>query len=328
MGADVAVVARQIKARLSGSGGLSILWVVTQESRGAFADALNAELSEVAAVALPVRGRVFEHPSAVLSDFSKVLRKNRSACERELAVAEASPALCIALVANSRLGLAQSSSAVELPHWFPVYGGTSPLARIEDLSRNPTTRLNDPVADIAGLSRALYDLEDALITRMSEIGSEGLELAAVLAQGRAVFSREDWLVAHRRIRDPGGFRPSTRNTNSLVGGIWRYAQRTAEEDRSLAISALVGDLALPAVAPVEWTEGILAVLARPAAGSREFAPRFARSIIAEIAGAGQFITSAMHSGEYHLYSFSLIEEFTSELRRSLLADARTLRVLD
>lgn len=322
-------LAEAVRRRLEASAcDVNAYWMRVTEDRDAYASAVSDELRDDPVVVVVIRDGRFTNPNALLSDFVELVAQNESLCQHRLDQSQMKCAFV--LLSRTELTIAQVSSPVVLPTWFPIGGGTTMSMLIEDLTWTADAPLGAPEVRIAELGEGLFDLEEALFGRVREVAaSDHRKTNGFLdvIRNAAGEKLEDILEAaaqhHASITTPAAFRPSLRDGRSLIARLWRVAQERQAEQMKVPSKALADALDLPEQIKLEWHESISSVLRRPSGGEANARLRFSRNVFLTVATACQLITGSAHSDDYGHYPVLLLRSFSYDLRRSL-ADAETV----
>jgi hypothetical protein len=229
------------------------------------------------------------------------------------------------LLGKFELVLAQTSSPVMLPDWFPVAGGQIVELVVEDLTWSADGPLNCAEVRMGEICGALYNLEGVLIRRLQsahearhQSGNAFMDVIRKSPAERYADLLADFEVSHRSQRSAEGFRPSLRESSSLVSRIWAVAQSHNLDGLLRPGKALAAALGLEEDF-AGGAESLVAVLSRPSTRDATPAHRFSRGLIVTVSSACQFVTAAAHAAEYSRYPIPLLVAFSFDLRVSLSA---------
>lgn len=323
MGIDAARIAEVVRTRFKeSSASLGAFWVPVASDRGSYAEELRREFAGLPIAVLPVRIAGFDNPNSVLLDLMRVIEAERPLVEEALSFSEEGR-FGVVLLARARLSLSQASSPVTLPEWFPVQGGYSVSAIIEDLSLSADAALNCTEVSVPLLCEGLFSLEAALLRRLTEVAStangDGQHLFEVVKRGGdttyaallACFA-----ASRRTVASPEAYRPSLREGDSLVARLWELGhQRNPEE--GAPSKALARALGMPGDAVLS-RESLSTVLRRPSGSAASPAVRFTRNVLATLASSCQLITASAHADAYGRFPVTLLETYSYDLRRAML----------
>jgi hypothetical protein len=326
-------LAEILRTSLPPEGSLRVIWVAVAGPRDEFADRLNSSLESFPGVSLVVR-KGFDNANALLNDVTQLLEENRTACEQGLSGDFGVPAgVSLILLARSELNLPQTASPVTLPEWFPLGGGQSMMAVIEDITWTASAPLNAPEARLDELCSSLFELETSLISRLRDVhdsdhgaGNALLELIRredekypTILENAAAFSAE--------VRNPTSFRPSVKEGRSLISRLWGLTQKSSPDELHRPSKALGRALALPEQPLEGFEESLASVLRRPHGKETEWRVRFGRNLLVTSTTACSLITSAAHADDYPPFPIPLLKSISLDLRTSLRAADFVLRQL-
>ena len=325
-------VVEEIRGR-SSEDALRVFWVRVAANREEFAaDMITEGGGNRALVPWTLRKpNLFMDANSVMFDVLEVLEEARTALPFA-----ATTGVDLVLLTRRELAVVDASSPVELPQWFPVpgAGGETVTTTIQDLTWEVAGSLGDDALLIEDISRLLYDLDVALLSRLREALASSARkvqsLEAVLfapsslaedlerigtAIGRAHASRER-------------YRPSTRpgRDNSIVAKIWRLVNETSPERLVKCARALARALEPKLAAgdqPV--TASLISVLNRTSNPIRDDAERWCFNLLSTIRSACQMQTAAAHAEDYPRFPVVLLRSMSRDLRRFLDEAVTTLQ---
>lgn len=314
-------------------GYLAALWVCVEGDREEYAAQMEGLVGS-AAVCLVVRDTRFDNANAVMVDLVKLLNANRAKVLFHLTQCPTEP-VTVVLLGRTEFPVAQSSSPVKLPEWFPEHAGKEVLASIQDISWETDISLDSDSLDLPGLRAGLFAIEGALARRLRDV--------ALVADGRGraqhfvdlIRRQQDetmlTIVAnvqmHRsRVRSSRGFRPSVRAGNSLVARLWELWLKTPPQSLAKPAKALSSALDLDEVVD-PWRVNMLTTFARPSERDGTDGQYFCRDLLVVIASACQFVTSAAHADEYPRYPVTLLRSISIALLDSLREAENRLNAL-
>ena len=325
-----------IRRRRAGSGEhddpVRFYWVtITPEDDGGDRNRFRRLLRESAGgyPLLPVVLRVagFEDPNAVMNDLAAVLETCRNDLQapdvREHSVSHGF--VDFVLISRREFALAETSSPLHLPDWFPISAGHEVTARIEDLTWSAGVALSAPEAHIGEIKRLLCELDRKLLRRLRDVGAGDHRLVRGILDRfqqdpAESVSLEDFLsgaqAALDDVKNPRDYRPSSRS-GTVVGRLWSLTARTHPD----GLGKVAGSLAQALQVGVQEIEGheesIVAVLGRPTNPIRDAGKRWAFDIIVTVRAACQLVTAAAHADAYSRYPVRLVGSLSRELQRSL-----------
>jgi len=148
---------------------IRLFWLRYEDvNREAFAAGLATRIEDEYVFAVAVRKYSFFDANAVMSDVIDLLDQNRTALEAlgNTGISK----LTILLIARDGFRMAQTSSLIQLPTWFPVDAGLERSFLISDLGQTAEENpLNCVEARIHNVSELLFALEKALVDKLQEI---------------------------------------------------------------------------------------------------------------------------------------------------------------
>lgn len=315
-------VARRVREQQL-DGRIGVLWLAIEGEREPFKCDLDALLSDLPVLVLVVRSRGFDEPNALLADIVSILNEFKAHCEERLAAFPGSESLHIILLAKKQLAIAQASSPVMLPSWFPILPNRIVHAVVKDETWRLDAAVNDPRTGIPDLNAAVYNLETALLrrlrARMTSHPASGDSLWAQLDTPPATNLKacvEAFEKAHRAVANPGAFRPSLGAGDSLVAQVWRLIQRHGTEQIGKPGAALANSLGVTDDLAAHWTVHFTGLLFRPT--SRQPASKvFGADVVLATAFACQMSTAAAHADQYPGYPVPLLTSFGQMLLTTL-----------
>lgn len=309
-------------SRLHETGGSALLvsWLMVLGDREAYAAQVRAAVAGESIAVVVLREALFENVNAVMVDTVRLLESNRDICLA--AWGEHTARVSVLILARAPLQVPQISSPVLLPDWVPCADGQRIVAFIRDLTFAVDAPLSSSELAASEISERLYDLEQTLTERLTQVAlSHAGDAAAFWA--RIIRGPEEDLDsflaravdAHRRVAAPMSFRPSVRQGRSLVSRIWQLST-AANSDvvhaaRDLAQSLRLSD---DVTAP---PDSIMAVIRRPTGNLSTSGQKLAYGLLVTTGAACQVVTSAAHADNYPRYPTSLLSSLSRDLRRSL-----------
>ena len=278
---------------------------------------------------LPVVLRVagFEDPNAVMNDLAAVLETCRDDLQapddRERSVRHGF--VDFVLISRREFALAETSSPLRLPDWFPVSAGHEVTARIEDLTWSAGVALSAPEAHIGEIKRLLCELDRMLLIRVQAVGAADHQLVRGLLDRfqpdpAESISPEGFLsgaqAALDNVKNPRDYRPSSRS-GTVVGRLWSLSGRTHADGLGKVARRLAQALQVGAQELEGHEESIMAVLGRPPNPIGDAGNRWAFDIIVTVRAACQLVTATAHADAYSRYPVRLVGSLSRELQRSL-----------
>jgi hypothetical protein len=262
----------------------------------------------------------FDNANSILSDLNELVATNKEA----FAAAAGTSKIIILLLGRTALEIAQQSSPITLPQWFPIRGGEVVYVKIEDLTRTADEFLNCPEARIDDLCELLHRLDVAVVGRLAGVHAKDHnaingfwdrvkdEKDPEDKVPRFLDKAQEYL---QRLKDPKSFRPSAKDDakHSFTGRVLRLFSRVSPDAFDSTSTALVKALAL---ADVTIDESLVAVLLRPT-NPPKGAARFGRNVLVTVFASSQFVTGAAHADAYPPFPVSLLAGASYDLRKAL-----------
>ena len=141
---------------------LRVFWVRVRGDRNAFERELMNLRAQFPLVPWVLRKpALFQNPNSVMSDVLQVLNDARKEIQAVQNAATKAGGVDLVLLGRTDLKLADTSSPILLPDWFPIAPRQTPTTRIEDLTWSARLSLSDPTLALDDLRRILHDLDDA-----------------------------------------------------------------------------------------------------------------------------------------------------------------------
>ena len=286
--------------------------------------AIGQLTSAEAVCSIALRAERFKHPDTVMDDLAKTLGEVKSevlAPELRERVEEIG-SLDVVVVSRTSFELAVNTSPLNLPEWFPVSPGQVVNASVTDL----TLRVAVPLSQVGTgeLCRLLFQLDRELLRQIqggldASRHSVGAFLDECRGEKKGAPSYEKLLsVAEEKlgdVRNPRDYRPSTAEHRTLVGHIWRIANRKSAYDLAETAKNLARAVRMESAKLDGSREALLTALARPKLPSIE--ARWAFNVIMSVQGACRLITAAAHADRYGRYPTWLLRSLSLDLRMSL-----------
>lgn len=272
-------------------------------------------------VVVVVRGRVFENPNSVLQDLTGILYDNEAAFSTPSFVEACRKTghIAIVLIARNDLQIAQASSPVTLPSWFPLGADTTVSTLIRDLTWTADAALSADEAQFDLMCSLLFELDSALAVRL-----EGLRGADCLIWPHIRIGDESLTeflgsaeLYRRSIQSPEDFRPSARDAASLVARIWSLGGKSSPTELMRFAESLASDLRVPIDVLGATNESLIGTLCRPGRASIAPPTRWARNLIMTVCATCQFVTVSAHADNYRKQPIALIRAASFDLRRAL-----------
>lgn len=318
---DATTVVENVRSRLRER--LRVYWVKVPRDRDGFRRQLSQLRGQSPIVPWILRRPVLQHPDSVMSDVLDVLNDAREDILTVRNAAAKAGGVDLVLIGRADLKVADTSSPILLPDWFPVAPGQTPEVHIEDLTWSARLSLSDPALALDDLRRLLHDLDLALTNRLqvsleadhrltnslwSRIGKKNERLDDELPRMKARLNA---------ISNPTAYRPSTAHGRpTAVGLLWVHANSRAPDEMQRTARALADGLRIEDVDVDRDEASLAAVLNRP---SNPMEPRvqWAFSLIVAVRGACQLVTAAAHADEYPRFGAQLLQSTSHDLRSFL-----------
>ena len=324
------------EARLQDSRPLSVFWVWVSTGRDDIARDLKQLRGTLALVPHVLRTGGFVDPNSVMNDVSDVLDRVRDDIQALNEVAREQHGIDLVVVSRKELSLADTSSPLVLPAWFPVRAGQTATVRIEDLTWSADVALSDRASGLDDLRRILYEVDKALLARLREARRRDrrrtqslwdLVLSGDEAGGgmnEEAVNRELERIGRtlEAVRNPTGYRPSVSKNPTVVGRLWAHANQTAPDRLPKMAKALAKALD---VGDIGGYESLMAVLNRPANRIDDAGVRWSLGLIVTLRIACQLATAAAHADDYPRFSAVLLRSMSENLRRFLDSATAKLR---
>ena len=311
------------------------MWVSTRD-RDDIAQDLKRRRRGLALVPHVLRtpGR-FADPNSVMNDVSDVLDHARDDIQTLSEVAQERQGIDLVIVSRKELSLADTSSPLVLPDWFPVRPGQTATVRIEDLTWSAAVALSDKAAGLDDLRRILCEVDKALLVRLRASrrsdrrrAQSFWDLALGSTAGGGIDEKfiDDELkrieLTLETIRNPTGYRPSASKNPTVVGRLWAHANKTAPDGLLKVAKALAKALD---VGDIDDDDSLVAVLNRPSNRIYDGGVRWSLGLIVTLRVACQLATAAAHADDYPRFSAVLLRSTSENLRRFLDRAAAKLR---
>lgn len=311
---------------------LRVFWVRVPRDRDDFKRDLVRLRAQSPIVPWILRKATLQNPNSVMSDVLEVLNDARQEIQTVRNAAGETGGVDLVLLGRDDLKLADTSSPILLPEWFPVAPGQTPTVRIEDLTWSARLSLSDPASALDDLRRILHDVDHALTDRLRGSLATDHRLTSSLwdrireAKGRIDDELPRMKAKLNAVSNATAYRPSTaRGEPTVVGLLWAHANRKAPDEVQGTARALADGLQIKDVDVDRNSASLAAVLNRPAS-RMDRRVEWAFCLILTVRGACQLVTAAAHADEYPRFRAQLLQATSHDLR-SFLDDAVTkLRV--
>ncbi len=307
-------------------------WFQVRGSRHSYAESLREHLVDQAAVVLVVRGRGFENANALLDNLVALIADNRELCEKSLSTHPNAASIAVVCLSKNTLHVPVAGSPVRFPDWFPLIGAQTVMISVDDVTWTGEAALSCPEAAIPALCAALFDLEGAMLTRLTAARKTARGASDVLWDHLRRDERFDRFLAsaadyRRSIKRKEDYRPEGKDGRSVAVRIWQKVETTNPDRLGRLAGALADALLLPETLGISWHRAMPSILARPGAWRRTEMEDFAHSLIVTVATSMQFITASHHSARV-LVPVPLIRSMSYDLREGLASAASVITIVD
>lgn len=311
---------------------LAVFWYQVRTDRTRFMQEIESLKGDLALACLPVPAQGFDNANAILSDLSRLISENREYLEATLAgSARGGRPATVLLLSRTEFEIAQVSSPMEMPDWFPSIGGQTVQLTIEDLTHTAAGPLNVSEARIKDLCERLYSLESVLVKRLTQVHQlKPSCLMSFFDRVKDGESCEDFLTAAdahlRAVSNPQGYRPSARG-RSLVARILRQVTSSSPDQLGRCAKSLSDALRITEEGISGPGPSMVAVLLRPTQSDNLACTSFARNLIVAVYATSQFVTASAHADGYPSYPIELVRQTSLDLRSALESYAECLEGL-
>jgi hypothetical protein len=317
-------LAKNVSERfLASSSVLSVYWMAVSGDRESYAKRLRNSIRDYPIAVFIVRDISFSNPNAIAADVVNLITANRESSKEVFTGTSGQRHFGIVMLGRMPLSVAQSSSPVTLPDWFPIRPGETVDILVEDLTWVVDASLNCEEARVDDICVALYDLEGTLISRLTtahqarhNAGNALMEQIKQTSDERYIDLLRQFAEAHDNVSVASAFRPSLRAAKSLISRIWGIVQKCNPDGLHKPSSALAAALDLERNVAPGW-ESIVSVLNRQSNVDVSPSQRFTRGMLMTVGASCQYITAAAHSDAYARYPVPLLISFSYDLRKSL-----------
>ena len=327
-----AIVDEIRRRRRRDSRPLSVFWVWVSTARDDLATGLMQLRGTLAIVPHVLRTGGFVDPNAVMKDVSDVLDRAKNDIQTLHGAAREQQGIDLVIISRKELRLADTSSPIVLPEWFPTTPGRAATVRIEDLTWSAAVTLSDEASGLDDLRRILYEVDRALLSRL--LASRQRDPRRIQSLWDLVLSGsssggtieeelgriEGTLAA---VKNPTGYRPSASRNPTVVGRLWAHANRTAPDRLPKTAKALAAGLDAGDIRDDRMS--LAAVLNRPVNPIDDASARWAFGLILTLRVACQLATAAAHADDYPTFSAVLLRSTSEDLRRFLDSAVAELR---
>ena len=307
---------------------LRVFWVRVPGDRDDYKQDLTRLRDQSPFVPWVLRRAALQNPNSVMSDVIEILNDAREEIEAVRDVAAKAGGVDLVLLGRADLKLADTSSPILLPDWFPVAPGQTPPVRIEDLTWSARVPLSDPTLALDDLRRILHDVDHALANRLQASRKIDHRCTNALWDhiGKKDKKIDDALLRMKthldKVSNPTAYRPSAAHgTPTMVSLLWAHANSKAPDAVQKTAKALADGLRIEDDDIDRDDASLVAVLNRPSDWKKMDARvQWAFYLIVTVRGACQLVTVAAHADEYPAFGAQLLQSTSHDLR-SFLDDA-------
>ena len=327
------VVASMIQSRARDRQTLRVFWVTVAGDRDEFAGELRRLTEGNTVVPVVLRTGRFVNSDAVMRDVADILDGVRAEIESMTdATSRGQHGVDLVVLSRRELSLADTSSPIVLPDWFPIAAGQRVTVGIVDLTWSAEVPLSDKSCAVPDLRRILHDLDKGLVARLQDtVKSDHRRTQALWdltrSDGRQDGGMADELARMKdeldAVRQPKDYRPSASKKATVVGRLWAHGNRTSPDALPRTAGALTKALDLGEV-PADDVS-LVAVLGRPTNVIRDRSVVWSLCLIVTLRSACQLVTAAAHSDEYPPFPAVLLKSTSLDIRRFLDAAVTKLQ---
>ncbi|MBS7413762.1 hypothetical protein [Pseudomonas syringae] len=298
-----------------------LFWVkISDGARGTIAGNLLSHDGSEAIVPIILRDTLFTNANSVLSDFTKLIEDNRGSFES--VSLDNDGRLTVVLLLKEDFKLAQISSPVRLPNWFPVLGGLETFLKISNLLLSAEVGLlHCPEASVEKLAVALYEVEELMVHRLCQITTANKNqprgLLDILYSEKPVATDEalgNFQKTLSAVADPKAYRPNSMKQTSLLSLLLAQVLKSSPDKLSSLAKKLAITLSDNSESAIKPT--FFAIMLRPS-NKVDVSTRNWHSILLACFQSYQLMNAAAHAGEYPSYPVSLIHSNAQDLVRFL-----------
>ena len=317
-------VASEIRRRRKQGAILSVFWVTVADGRDEFAQDLRRILATLPVVCHVVRTGGFGDPNAVMADVRNAMCECRHEIESIEETVCSTGCVDFVLVGRAEWQVADTSSPLELPEWFPIAGGSTVNVAMLDLTWSANLPL-DEGASLDDVRRILYDVDLALVEALERVRKRDHKKIQPFWQHLALGNggneeiKEELRQVQGILHDVGNptkYRPSARGS-TLVERLWGHTNRTSPDSLPRTADALGSALGVM----VDPTQNIsfVGVLNRPSNRIDDVSVRWAYALLVTVRSACQLVTVAAHADRYPQFPSVLLKSHSLDIRRFLNA---------
>lgn len=302
---------------------LNVFWVRVGADRDGFAGDLEGESTTLAVVSHVLRTVRFVDPNSVMQDVAEILNCVRDEIQNLADVAREQKGVDLVVISRKELRLADTSSPIVLPDWFPVAAGQQATVRIEDLTWTASVALSDQATALDDLRRLLHEVDKALLLRLRASRQRDhrktqalLELVFDDAVKPGALDEELDRIGRtlNEVRNPTSYRPSVSHDPTVVGRLWAHSSQTAPDKLPKAAKALARALGEGSLGD---RPSLAAVLQRPPPRVLDASDQWCFELIVTLRTACQLATAAAHADDYPSFPAILLRATSNDLCRFL-----------
>lgn len=302
---------------------LRVFWVlVFDESRDRFAEDLAARAigADRATVPWVVRDPgVFNDANSVMTDVADVLEAARAEIE---ARGDTVAGVDLVLLARRELNMADASSPVQLPDWWPVERARGALiaTTVQDLTWATGVPLSDEVAALGDLARLLYELDVALVERLARMSSNKRNTQSIddtVFDGRLAACLAASERKLKEVSDASRYRPSARpgRNDSVVARLWGHMNSCNPGDLPRVARSL--EKALGVERDDFGDLPLVGVLNRPTNPVADKGTESCMFLLVALRSACQMLTAGAHADEYPRFPVLALRALSLDIRKYL-----------
>lgn len=313
---------------------LLFFWLKISSDRNEYSKQFRFAQNEFFCISLILRDDTFNNVNSFQNDIVKLLNNNKEFILDSTSSYDFSKPLVVIILSKSELHMPQISSPALLPAWFPICPNQWLEILLEDLTNIAEAPLNMPEAKIGEMCQLLYDTEGMVINRLQTVhrtnhnsGNAFFELVRLPEEKYQEFL-DGALTAHQSISNPAGYRPSAKDTKSLISRIMRNVSKTSPDQLSKTAKAFSTALNVTDDFIASPPMSILTVMMRSTQPETSTSLIFSKNLILSMFAVSQFVTASSHSDSYPHMPVTLLRSISYDLRHNLYISIETLRLLN
>lgn len=308
---------------------LIVYWLQVTTNREVYRNGILSNQCDIPIVPIVVRDGGFQNANALMSDLMTTIdvhREDFASVARPIAGDRRR--IVVLLISRSALSVPQISSPAQLPDWFPVCPGETVAVRVEDLCWSAEVPINAAECRVDDICERVHRIEGVLLSRLTAVHSHDHRSANsffdhIRDKKQAGEKYTEFLerarAANSAVANPGGYRPSARDGDSLVGRMLRLVSAASPDELSGRCRSLSEALQLKDDVAASVKDAVVAVLLRPTNRDSQPANRFTRNLLMSVYASSQFITASAHADDYPRYPVLLLRGMSYDLRVTLEA---------